>query len=227
MSAKIGALIFDMDGILLDSEPLHLLAWQHVLNEFGITYGAADHKNFLGRKDISMAEELVERFSLDIAPLELMQRKQSCYLQEMKAAAIPRDGLLRLLQTCVDNQISRALASSATEATVAGTLVALGLREWFDVVVSGDDVRSGKPAPDIFLLAAEKLNKEPAECVVIEDTRNGLLAAVAAGMRCVSAPCESTLHEDHSLADTRVMSLVEIPATNFWISAQLSNSVLA
>lgn len=199
-----------MDGVLLDSEPFHLLAWQTVLEQFAVQYTALQHQRFLGRKDLFMAAELARAFSLDIEAEPLTQLKQDCYANLLVRNAVPRCGALELLQFCQLIGVPCALASSATRATVELTVSALRFEPYFQVVVSGDEVEHGKPAPDIFLLAARLLGKTPAHCIVIEDTNNGIKAAEAAGMRCIAVPCEATLHEDHSLADERLTSLSEL-----------------
>ena len=204
------AIIFDMDGVLLDSEPLHLQAWQMLLADFAINYGFEEHKQFLGRKDLFMAGQLCLRFNLPVSAAQLTCQKERCYLQLVEKHAVPRAGLLRLLDQLVSAGMPCALASSATAATIASTLSVLALNSYFQSVSSGDDVENGKPAPDVFLLAAGNLKVQPERCVVIEDTRNGILAARSAGMICVAVPCASTVHEDHSLAHLQLQSLEEL-----------------
>lgn len=201
-----------MDGVLLDSEPFHLLAWQTVLGPFAVQHTAPQHQRFLGRKDLFMAGELIRAFSLDIEAEPLTQLKQDCYAKLLVSNAVPRSGALELLQFCQSVGVPCALASSATRATVELTVSALRFEPYFHVVVSGDEVAHGKPAPDIFLLASRLLGKPPAHCIVIEDTNNGIKAAEAAGMRCIAVPCEASAHEDHSLADERLASLLELTA---------------
>lgn len=211
---QVDALIFDMDGVLLDSEPFHLLAWQTVLGErFSVEYTARQHRQFLGRKDLFMAGELAHAFQLDVEPPVLTKLKQDCYLQLIVANAMPRRGVEELLQFCQSAGVPCALASSATRPTVECTVTALNFSSYFQCVVSGDEVEHGKPAPDIFLLAAELLGKLPERCIVIEDTYNGIKAAVAAGMRCIAVPCQSTSHEDHSMATEQLTCISQLHPT--------------
>jgi beta-phosphoglucomutase-like phosphatase (HAD superfamily) len=103
-----------------------------------------------------------------------------------------------------------AIASSATLPTINLVVDRLGIREYFKTLTSGDEVTHGKPAPDVFLLAAKRLGIAPENSLVIEDTLNGMKAAKAAGMMCIAIPCEATMHQDHSIADVRMQSLAQI-----------------
>jgi beta-phosphoglucomutase-like phosphatase (HAD superfamily) len=103
-----------------------------------------------------------------------------------------------------------ALASSAVPPVIAATLRAVGLEGLFAVRVSGSEVPRGKPAPDIFLEAARRLGQRPAHCLVVEDSRNGLLAAVAAGMPCAAVPCQLTRDESFTEATVRLTSLPQL-----------------
>ena len=103
-----------------------------------------------------------------------------------------------------------ALASSSRPSLIAATLAAIGVEHVFEVVVSATEVGRGKPAPDIFLEAARRLGVLPDRCLVVEDSYNGVCAALAAGMRCVAIPCETTRHQNFSRATARLASLPEL-----------------
>jgi HAD superfamily hydrolase (TIGR01509 family) len=105
-----------------------------------------------------------------------------------------------------------ALASSAEPRVIDANLDALGLRPLFEAVVSGTQVARGKPAPDVFLAVAERHGVAPAACLVVEDSRNGLLAAKAAGMRCTVVPCAHTRHQEFGEADHRIAALTDLLA---------------
>jgi HAD superfamily hydrolase (TIGR01509 family) len=105
-----------------------------------------------------------------------------------------------------------ALASSAELRVIHANLAALALAPLFAAVVSGTQVARGKPAPDVFVAAAERLAVPPGGCLVVEDSRNGLLAAKAAGMRCAVVPCAHTRHQDFREADHRLATLADLPA---------------
>lgn len=206
----IRALIFDMDGVIVDSEPLHLIAYQQFFNEFNIQYTAEHNQEFLGCKDVAMAKTLIERHALPHTPESMVRAKESILLRLLKEEAVARPGLKDILDRAKALAIPMAIASSATIPTINLVVDRLNIRHYFQMLTSGDEVKNGKPAPDVFLLAAERLNIQPGNCLVIEDTLNGIRAAKAAGMMCIAIPCNETLHQDHSEADVRMTSLTDV-----------------
>lgn len=207
---RIEALIFDMDGVIVDSEPLHLRAFQTVLAEFDVPYTEEENRQFLGCKDLAIAKVFVARYRLPLTPLELVDRKESVLARLFAAESIPQPGLSGILEQARRLGIPMAVASSATLPTIELVTETLSVRQYFHNLTSGDEVENGKPAPDVFLLAARRLGVAPSGCLVIEDTLNGIRAAKAAGMTCVAIPCQATMHEDHGLADARLSSLDEL-----------------
>ncbi len=206
----IRALIFDMDGVIVDSEPLHLIAYQEFFGKFDIEYTAEHNREFLGCKDIAMAQILIDRHSLPETPAGMVHAKETILLRLLAGQAIARPGLSTILERAKTANLPLAIASSATLPTIHLVVDRLNIRPYFQTLTSGDEVQNGKPAPDVFLLAAERLGVEPESCLVIEDTLNGIRAAKAAQMMCIAIPCAETMHQDHSLADVRLTSLVEI-----------------
>jgi len=198
-----------MDGVLVDSEPCHLEAYQELLGRSGLTYTAEDNKEFLGRKDITILEILNNRYKLGSTPEDLVAEKEAI-LRRLLANSVARPGVLKVLNQAKKIGLPVAVASSATLPTIELVVDVLKIRHYFRTLTSGDEVAHGKPAPDVFLLAAERLGAEPQNCLVIEDTYNGVLAAKAAEMYCVAIPCEVTRHQDHSLADKILQSLEEL-----------------
>lgn len=206
----IRALIFDMDGVIVDSEPLHLAAYKEFFEKFGIEYTASHNEEFLGTKDVAMARTLIDRHNLPHTPESMVKEKESILIRLLTEEATPRPGLRVILEEARANALPMAIASSATLPTIQLVVDRLGIREYFTSLTSGDEVQNGKPAPDVFLLAAKRLGQSPEHCLVIEDTINGIRAAKAAGMMCIGIPCDATMHQDHSLADERLCSLVEV-----------------
>lgn len=206
----VRALIFDMDGVLVDSEPLHLAAYQELFKPHGIEYTEKHNQEFLGCKDIAMAHILVERYKLSMTPLDLVQGKEEILARMLRHEAIMRPGVVQLLESARRLNIPCAVASSATVGTIELVVEVLGIRKYFQCLNSGDQVPHGKPAPDVFLLAAERLSVAPQHCLVIEDTFNGIKAAKAAGMYCIAIPCDATMHQDHSAADLNLSSLEQV-----------------
>ena len=204
------ALIFDMDGVLVDSEPLHLLAYQTAFGEYGITYTEADNQEFLGRKDHDCAQTIVNRFQLPVSASQLLHRKEAVLASLLKERSVARPGVEKILSGARALGIRLGVASMATTGAIDLVLETLGIRQYFQTLTSGDEIKNGKPAPDIFLLAARRLSASPADCLVIEDTINGIRAAKSAGMQCVAIPCQATRYQDHSEADLRLNSLSEL-----------------
>lgn len=207
---SIRALIFDMDGVIVDSEPLHLLAYQEYFEQFDIHYTEEHNQEFLGTKDVAMAQILIDRHNLPETPQTLVRAKESILLRLIKEQALARPGLMEILNGAREVWLPMAIASSATLPTIHLVVDHLNIRDYFRTLTSGDEVKNGKPAPDVFLLAAQRLSVEPQHCLVIEDTLNGIRAAKAATMHCIAIPCEATFHQDHSAADLRLKSLAEI-----------------
>jgi beta-phosphoglucomutase len=174
--------IFDMDGVLVNSEPLHLLATQEILAAHGVTL---TDEEYFGRYIVYSDWELLELLLPDAtARPSAAKAKSRRYLELVEAgvAAFP-DGLDLLLRT--DGwQVGLATGSMRQEAELA--LGSLGIRERFQIVVTREDCVNGKPHPEPFLRAAEGLGLSPERCVVVEDTPGGIRAAKAAGMMCVA-----------------------------------------
>jgi HAD superfamily hydrolase (TIGR01509 family) len=178
------AVIFDLDGVVADSHPIHEAAWKTLLAEQGIA-PASINVDFLyaghPRREIllhylgDLSEALVER---------LGRRKDELYVLAAEKLA-PKPGIRRVLGELHAAGIFLALATSAGRARTEETLAKFGVAGGFSAVVTGNDVSAAKPAPDIFLLAAAKLGVAPEESVVVEDSVAGVQAARAAGMKCV------------------------------------------
>lgn len=203
----IAAVIFDMDGVLLDSEPLHLRATQAVLSEQGASYTERDNRAFFGATDAEMFRALRIRFNLSVPTPVLVEAKRQRLVELVRTEARPMPGIPGILRWLREAGLRLALASSSPPAVIGAALDTLGLDATFEVVVSGDEVARGKPAPDVFLTAASRLGIEARRCLVVEDSRNGVLAGKTAGMIVAAVPCPATRHEDFSAADLVLPSL--------------------
>ncbi|MCW5852466.1 MAG: HAD family phosphatase [Anaerolineae bacterium] len=184
----LGAVIFDMDGLLLDTERLARQAWQQALADWGYSLPDALFLAVVGRTARSTAEVFRQGFGPDL-PLDQVIRRKDEYLDALYAQAIPvQPGVFELL-ACLDEWgVPKAVASSTVRARVLFKLGRTGLLDRFPVVVGGDEVAHGKPAPDVFLTAAQRLDVAAAACLVLEDSDAGVTAAVAAGMRVIMVP---------------------------------------
>ena len=179
------AVIFDMDGVIVDSEPLHARAFERVFEEigFGQTHGV-DFPSYFGKSDLVLWKDFVGRHRPK-QPLEvLMEWKQARFDVLLRTEQPVFDGVLELLAV-LQPRYDLALASGSRHVTIRGVLELRNLRSFFPVAVSSEDVEHGKPAPDIFLRTAELLRRKPSECCVIEDSEAGVEAALSAGMKVI------------------------------------------
>jgi HAD superfamily hydrolase (TIGR01509 family) len=196
------AVIFDMDGVLINSEPVHFLATQEILATYGVAMTEAD---YFGRYIVYSDWEIMELLLPDASARPAAAQAKSQRYLELVASGIPAfpDGLGLLIRT--DGwRVALATGSMRTEAELA--LGSLGIRERFHAIITREDCVQGKPNPEPFLRAAGELGVAPARCVVIEDTPGGVQAAKAAGMTCV-AVTHSCPREQLSGADLVVDDL--------------------
>lgn len=204
----INAIIFDLDGLLADTECLHCRAYQMALLEHDIELREADYAEHWIRFGKGIGDWLTMQ-GLELDPQALRLRKSTHYLDLLASSLRPMDGALELLKAWHGKR-KFALASSSYRDAIDGVLAGLGMAHFFEVIVSGLDVPQVKPAPDIFLKAARDLDVEPDECLVLEDAEKGVMAAHLAGMRCVAVPNAYTRHHDFSKATRVCSSLTEI-----------------
>ncbi len=181
------AVIFDMDGVLTDSEPLINAAAVAMFSELGLKVAPEDFHPFVGTGENRYIGGVAEkyRFPLDITTAK--RRTYEIYLEMVPGRLTAFPGATDLVAKCRRLGLRTAVASSADRIKIEANLAKIGLPiAGWDAVVTGEDIEAKKPAPDIFLRAADLLGVPPAQCVVIEDAVNGIAAAKAAGMRCVA-----------------------------------------
>lgn len=194
-----GALLFDMDGTLVDSGRLHELSWRATLERFGIPVDVPLMRSLAGVPTRETIERLLVHFGCDArAPLEDMVA--------FKEALVRRDAHLHVRPTALVDVVRAhhrkkpmAVGTGASTDEARATLRRCDLDAFFDVVVGADQVRSPKPAPDTFLLCAQRLAVEPRDCVVFEDSPMGLRAAAAAGMTPMDVLATHGIENDHFL----------------------------
>jgi HAD superfamily hydrolase (TIGR01509 family) len=179
------AVVFDMDGVLADTEPLHFEAAREVLAAEGRDYTWEMNRRFFGRTSRYVFETLAAEMALPRAVAEYLAVYDATVTRRLRAPLRPSEGLAELLDALAARGVPAALASSSQLGWIEETLASLGLTGRFAPVVAGDMVREGKPSPEIYLLAAERLGLPAAACVAIEDSPAGLTAARAAGMHAV------------------------------------------
>ena len=180
------AYLFDCDGTLADSMPLHYIAWKKALAEWNCDYPEKLFYSWGGKPVRKIIADLNEMHGLHMPVDELAARKEALYLAQLpQLKAIPPVLEQVLAQY---GRIPLAVVSGSRRDSVVGSLTALSLLDKFDTLVCAEDYTHGKPAPDAFLLAAERLTVEPSACLVFEDTDLGIDAATAAGMASVRVP---------------------------------------
>lgn len=181
------AILFDMDGVLVDSEPIHFETTNLVLARRGAHLSEAAYEGFKGMAEQAFFELLVQDLGLLDRPEVLVRERLAESLRVMaEGVLLPTDGALECLLGLHAEGYRLALASSATQEQVALVVEKLGIRRVLHTLVSAGDVARGKPEPDLFLEAARRLRVEPAACLVVEDAVLGIRAAGAAGMEAVA-----------------------------------------
>lgn len=184
---NIRAVIFDMDGVLVDSEKLINDAAIAMFKEKGLVVQPDDFLPFVGTGEARYIGGVAEHYHFPLDVPAAKQRTYEIYLDLIPSRLKPFPGVMELLSSCRAAGLLLAVASSADLVKVRANLGTIGVpTEFWDAVVTGEEVTNKKPAPDIFLSAAAKLGVEPEECVVVEDAVNGVRAAKSAGMRCVA-----------------------------------------
>ena len=206
------AIIFDMDGVLVDSEPLGFLAMRRVMACHGVTYTEEDNNEFLGRTTLEECRILKARYHLEADERDLTSQYVDILVGLIRARPRPMPGVPRVLDELREAGYRMALASSAEPLVIAENVHRLDLARLFEAVVSGTEVARGKPAPDVFIETARRLGLPAEGCLVVEDSRNGLLAAKAAGMACAVIPCDATRHQDFREADHCLQTLDDLRA---------------
>jgi HAD superfamily hydrolase (TIGR01509 family) len=212
----IDAVIFDMDGVLVDSEPLHGEVAQTILAECGLT--AASAGAYVGMTNREAFTLICREFALPYDPVELDARYTARVVPLLRAHATPLPGVPEVLGALKARGLRLAVASSSSLEVIEATLDALAVRGLFDAIVSAADLPRGKPAPDVFLEAARRLGVSPEACVVIEDSERGVQAARAAGMRCVAVPCGLTRHHDFATATLVLGGLPELLGSQLFVA---------
>lgn len=187
MASKIRTVIFDVDGVLVDSEPLINAAAITMFKEKGLEVQPTDFLPFVGAGEDRYIGGVAEKYHFPLILTAAKQRTYEIYQNLVPSQLEAFPGAHDLVSACRKSGLRVAVASSADTIKIVANLEKIGLPlEFWDTVVVGEQVKHKKPAPDIFLSAAQNLNVKPSACVVVEDAVNGIQAAKAAGMRCIA-----------------------------------------
>lgn len=200
-----------MDGVIIDSEPLHWDANKQIFAQLGIPIQDVPYSNYIGVSNEDMWQDLKNLFNLSHSIEELVKRQKEETLKYFKKTSYkPIDGVVELLIELKNNYFKVGLASSSPEVLIEEVLTSLDIKKYFDAYASADHVPRGKPKPDLFIYTAGLLQVTPRECVVIEDSKQGVKAAKAAGMKCIGFANPNSMNQDLSQADIIVKSFKDI-----------------
>lgn len=194
------AVIFDMDGVIIDSEPLHQKVEADLLRELGGEMTDEERKSFVGTTDYHLWSTVKEKFNLKHSVEELIQMKKDHFMAEIHTIPLV-DGVKDVFNQLTDAGYLIALASSNNRQAVDKIIEQFDLEKYLELAMSGEDVEKGKPNPEIFLKTAEAMQVDPSECLVIEDARNGVIAAKRAGMKCIAFDNPNSGEQNLSDAD--------------------------
>lgn len=194
------AIIFDMDGVIIDSEPLHFQVERKLLEELGGIFDEDFHTTLVGTTDYHMWSVFKEKFNLEYSIGEMMDLKKERFIEEIHRVPLVK-GFDKLVTDLYSQGYTMGLASSNNRKSVDTIIKTFSLDKYLSFSISGDDIEKGKPDPEIFLKSAEIINIPAGKCLVIEDAKNGVLAAKAAGMKCIGYRNPNSGNQDLSMAD--------------------------
>ena len=197
------AVLFDMDGVIVDTEPLHRKAYFLMFNDVNIDVSETLYTSFTGQSTLNICKKLVDMFSIPEAPETLVacKRKHFKYLFENDSSLQLLDGVLDLIKNYHANDITLVLASSASMPNIDRIFDRFDLNQYFVAKLSGADLKESKPHPEIFIKAAEAAGHAREHCVVIEDSTNGIKAANDAGIYVIGYDSKHSTDQDYSNAN--------------------------
>jgi beta-phosphoglucomutase len=204
--------LFDMDGVIVDTEPLHHKAYYLMFDEVGIDVSPELYQSFTGQSTLNICKRLCDHFSLSEKPKTLVQlkRKYFKYIFENDPSLQLIDGVLDIIKEYYEKELKLVLASSASMMTINNIFDRFDLNQYFIAKFSGADLKQSKPHPEIFEKAAGATGYERSECMVIEDSTNGIKAANAAGIFCVGYDSIHSKNQDYTIADMVISDFSEI-----------------
>ncbi|KIL07128.1 phosphatase [Clostridium botulinum] len=209
------AFIFDMDGVIIDSEPIHRQVHGEIMNTLGINISKGELALYAGATNEYIFTKLKERYGIKKSVSELMDYKSKLIINKVKEESLePINGIRELLNVLRKNNIKIAIGSSSPRSLIEAVIDKFNLHSAFDCIVSGEEVERSKPYPDVYIEVSKKLGINPEKCIVVEDSHNGVQAAKSAGMKCIGFNNVNSGNQDLSKADVRVDTIRKIDIYN-------------
>jgi len=197
----IKAVIFDVDGVIAETEHIHIEAEKQTLLKHGVNITEDELHEYTGTTAKHMFTELIAKFKLDTTFEGMCIEKESIMFKLLEEGAQPTKGVIEILNKLRQKRVKLAVASSSQGRLVHYVLAKLGITQLFDSIITAEDVVHGKPDAEIFLMSARRLNVNPAECLVVEDAKLGVEAAKKARMKCLGYKNPHSGNQDLSKAD--------------------------
>jgi len=209
------AVLFDMDGVIVDTEPLHNKAYHHMFDDVNIDVDEDLYASFTGQSTINICKRLVDRFNLNETPEYLVSLKRKHYKYIFENGELDLiEGVLDSIKDFYANNVTLVVASSASMLGIVQIFERFDRNQYFSAKFSGADLKQSKPHPEIFIKAAKSTGFKKSECMIIEDSTNGIEAAKAAGIFCVGFKSPHSSHQNYSKANLVISSFKEIPYAN-------------
>jgi len=206
------AVLFDMDGVIVDTEPLHCKAYYKMFDAVNIKVSEELYESFTGQATLPICRQLCEIFQLSETPETLVQLKRKffkeLFFNDPSLTLI--EGVLDLIKNYYQNGLTLVLASSASMTTINNVFTRFNLDQYFVAKLSGADLKASKPHPEIFINAAKASGFSTKECMVIEDSTNGITAAIKAEIFCIGFKSPNSKNQDYSKANKVISTFDEI-----------------
>lgn len=194
------AIIFDMDGLMIDSERLYIQSQQEIAEKFNKKLDRQNMWKMMGRKPIESIRMFVREMGIPAEPEEILELRNNMMLEKLKNDLIPMPGLHHII-AAFENKLKLAVATGAQKEFLDLVVDKLGIRDKFVVLQDSDEIEKGKPHPEIYLKTCEKLGLKPNRCIVLEDSSNGALSAKKTGCYVIAVPSQYTKDQDFSFVD--------------------------
>lgn len=204
---KITTAIFDMDGLMFDTESLFRIVHEELARKYGTEFTIEMQNKMMGKKPLEAIELMIQELGLPLDPKGFLVERDALYVELLKTRSETMPGLFELLDFLDSKGVRRGMATSSIRPWVDILLDRFDLRKRFDAIATGEDAARGKPEPDIYLKALYDLKAKPEETIALEDALNGVRAAKAAGCFAIAVPNAITAHQDFSVADLVASSL--------------------